>query len=122
MKKYIMFIFTSLILTGCEIKTNVVLPEKDKNEIEINVIKEKIEMAEKEINLLMEINTEISYDGCEKAGDKIWSKKSVKEMRQIMADFPDAIKDEDEIVENSERIYVLMSRIKEWNEKLNQLY
>lgn len=122
MKKYIMFIFTGLILTGCEIKTNVVLPEKDKNEIEINVIKEKIEMAEKEINLLMEINTEISYDGREKAGDKIWSKKSVKEMRQIMADFPDAIKDEDEIVENSERIYVLMSRIKEWNEKLNQLY
>ena len=122
MKKYIMFIFTGLILTGCEIKTNVVLPEKDKNEIEINVIKEKIEMAEKEINLLMEINTEISYDGREKADDKIWSKKSVKEMRQIMANFPDAIMDEDEIVENSERIYVLMSRIKEWNEKLNQLY
>ena len=121
MKKYIMFIFMGLILTACEFKTNVVLPEKDKNEIEINVIKEKIEMTEKEIKLLMEINAEIIYDGNKKADDKIWSKKSVKEMKQIMADFPDAIVDEDEIVENSERIYILMDRIKEWNEKLNQL-
>ena len=119
MKKYMVFAFISLILTACAFKTVVV---KDKVETEINVIKEKIETAEKEIKLLMEINGEIIYDGNKKADDKIWSKKSVKEMRQIMADFPDAIVNEVEIVENSERIYVLMDRIKEWNEKLNQLY
>ena len=39
MKKYIRFIFMSLILTACEFKTNVVLSEKDKNEIEQTVIK-----------------------------------------------------------------------------------
>ena len=118
MKKYIVFAFICLILTACTFKTAAV---KDKDETEINVIKEKIETAEKEIRLLMEINAEIIYDGGKKADDKIWSKKSVRETRQIMADFPDAIVNEDEIVENSERIYVLMDRIKEWNEKLNRL-
>ena len=116
MKKYIMFIFTGLILTGCEIKTNVVLPEKDKNEIEINVIKEKIEMTEKEIKLLMEINQSIDDT---KGKSKIMSKNDVNDVlfkhRHLFDDQPLLI----EYSQNCNRIYKLMERIQVWNEKLN---
>ena len=128
MKKYIMFIFMGLILTACEFKTNVVLPEKDKNEIEINVIKEKIEMAEKEIKLLMEINAGMDDGNGKTFNAKIFSKVEAKFSIEFCNKEPDICnKDMEmmryvEIAENSKRIYALMSRIKEWNEKLNQLY
>lgn len=128
MKKYIMFIFMGLILTACEFKTNVVLPEKDKNEIEINVIKEKIEMAEKEIKLLMEINAGMDDGNGKTFNAKIFSKVEAKSSIEFYNKEPDICnKDMEmmryvEIAENSKRIYALMSRIKEWNEKLNQLY
>ena len=118
MKKYIMFIFMGLILTACEFKTNVVLPEKDKNEIEINVIKEKIEMAEKEIKLLMEINQ--SIDDTE-FKSKIMSKDAVN---VVLFKHRDLFDDQSllEYSQNCNRIYKLMERIQVWNEKLNQLY
>ena len=119
MKKYIIFVFIGLILTACEFKTNVVLPEKNKNEIEINVIKEKIEMSEKEIKLLMEINQSIDDT---KLKLKIISKIEVNDVlfehKRLFDDQPILI----EYSQNCNRIYKLMERIQEWNERLNQLY
>ena len=108
----------SLILTACEFKTNVVLPEKDKNEIEINVIKEKIEMAEKEIKLLMEINQSIDDT---KFKSKIMSKDAVNDVlfkhRHLFDDQSWLI----EYSQNCNRIYKLMERIQVWNEKIKSI-
>lgn len=114
MKKIIIFI--SILLTACEFKTNVVLPEKTESEKEIAVIKTKIEMAEKEIKLLFEINN---------AGDStiIYSKSMIEHCPYFRKEDSEYYHNNiEQYANNSERIYKLMDRIQEWNERLRQLY
>ena len=121
MKKII--VLTCILLTACEFKTNVVLPEKTENEKEIAVIKTKIEMAEKEIKLLFEINDEIT-EAKFKSERKIYSKPTTKHFPKLLEIDPDFYNNsiEQQATNNSERIYKLMDRIQEWNERLRQLY
>lgn len=118
----IMFAIISLCFTACDLKTNVVMPEQPKNEKEITILVQKIEMAEREIAILETINESIhKWDS--KDPVKIFSKKTIKEYYILL----DRVNDsgelvEMEIVKNSERIYDLLSRIQMWNDAIYKFY
>lgn len=118
----IMLAIIGLYFTACDFKANVVMPEQPKNEKEITILVQKIQIAEREIAILETINESIEKENSKKTPTKIYSKASCKDLKHFDKLYPGELTMEMEIVKNSERIYDLLDRIQMWNDAIYKFY